>query len=234
MQGKRWRCRWTASVSVPMARPGVANCCASMAPSFERLGSLAPLALPGGDRAASEPWRMAAAVLHRLGRGERDRRALSRAASGAGCGADAGRQCQLSADIEHGRMFDAAAGLLGIKAVMAYEGQAAMLLEGLAQRYGEVLPLDQGWKIQGRLDLLPLLAVLADEKNPERGAALFHATLIAALGDWLRVLVPGEEAVVGSGGCFLNQVLVRGLRTRLSAQGMQLVEARQVPPNDGG
>jgi hypothetical protein len=38
------------------------------------------------------------------------------------------------------------------------------------------------------------LAVLADEKNPERGAALFHATL-AALVDWLRVWFP-----VKSGG----------------------------------
>ena len=81
-----------------------------------------------------------------------------------------------------GRMFDAAAGLLGIRSVMAYEGQAAMLMEGMAQRYGDILPLDQGWKIdQGRLDLLPLFAVLADERDPERGAALFHATLVAAI-----------------------------------------------------
>ena len=134
-----------------------------------------------------------------------------------------------------GRMFDAAAGLLGIKAVMAYEGQAAMVMEGMAQCYGDILPLEQGWKIdQGRLDLLPLLAALADEKNAERGAALFHATLAAAITDWLRVLAPGEEAVVASGGCFLNQVLVRALRSRFGAQGIRLIEARQVPPNDGG
>ena len=202
---------------------------------FERLGHLVPLTLPGGDRAANEPWRMAAAALHRIGRtSEISERFASQAAASA-------VTQMLSADIHcpptssMGRMFDAAAGLLGIKAVMAYEGQAAMLMEGLAQRYGDILPLDQGWRIdQGRLDLLPLLAVLADEKNAERGAALFHATVVAAITDWVRVLAPGTRAVVGSGGCFLNQVLVRGLRARLGAQGVQIIEARQVPPNDGG
>ena len=202
---------------------------------FERLGHVAPLGLPGGDRAASEPWRMAAAALHQMGRGKEisERFSAHAAAPAIAQMLAGGINCPPTTSM--GRIFDAAAGLLGVKAVMAYEGQAAMLLEGMAQSYGDILPLDQGWKItDGELDLLPLLAALADERSAERGAALFHATLAAALADWLRVVAPGEKTVVASGGCFLNQVLVRSLRARLGAQRMQIIEARQVPPNDGG
>jgi hydrogenase maturation protein HypF len=155
--------------------------------SFERIGHVSPLALPGGDRAANEPWRMAAAALHRLGRGGEisERFAAQQAASAVTQMLAGDIHCPPTSSM--GRMFDAAAGLLGIKPVMAYEGQAAMLMEGMAQRYGDILPLDQGWKIEdGKLDLLPLFAALADERNPERGAALFHATLVAALDEWLR------------------------------------------------
>jgi hydrogenase maturation protein HypF len=202
---------------------------------FERLGYLMPLALPGGDRAAHEPWRMAASVLHKLGRGEEivERFADQSAASAVAQMLTGGINSPPTSSM--GRIFDAVAGLLGIKSVMLYEGQAAMLLESLAQRYGDILPLDQGWRIErGCLDLLPLLRALADERSPERGAALFHATLVAALDDWVRTVAPGEKTVVGSGGCFLNQVLMRGLRNRFGAQGVRLIEARHVPPNDGG
>ncbi|MBI4742265.1 MAG: carbamoyltransferase HypF [Betaproteobacteria bacterium] len=203
--------------------------------NFERLGHLAPIRLPGGDRAAREPWRMAASVLHELGRGGEI------AARFAGQPAAPAVAQMLASDLNCpptsslGRLFDAAAGLLGIKPVMAFEGQSAMLLEGLAERYGDVLPIEHGWKIdKGCLDLLPLLAALADEKDAGRGAAIFHATLIAALADWVHAAVPADSTVAGSGGCFLNQIVARGLRSRLGACGLHLLEARRLPPNDGG
>jgi len=43
----------------------------------------------------------------------------------------------------------------------------------------------------------------------------------------------GIRAVVLSGGCFLNRQLSRDLARRLAARGLDVLEARQVPPNDG-
>lgn len=72
---------------------------------------------------------------------------------------------------------------------------------------------------------MPLMAVLADEKNAARGAAVFHATLVAALADWVLSTAGKEKVLVGAGGCFLNQVLSRGLHGRLGSHGLQLIEA---------
>lgn len=208
-----------------------------------RLGHLEPLPLPGGDRAAREPWRMAAAALHRLGRGAEIQRRfadqplatqLQRLLDRAGRGGAA----QLPETTSLGRWFDAAAGLLRVRAVMAYEGQAAMLLEGLAERFGDLEPWTDGYRIgeDGQLDLLPLLDRLADERDAAFGAALFHATLARALADWTELEARrwGLDTVALGGGCLLNQCLSRDLRRHLEGIGLRVLEARQLPPNDGG
>ena len=137
-----------------------------------------------------------------------------------------------------GRWFDAAAGLLAVKSVVTFEGQAAMLLEGLAARHGPVSPLNDGYAIgaDGTLDLLPLLAALAEPVEPAYGTALFHATLSQALGDWVVVHArrSGADTVALGGGCFVNSILSTALRLRLSAGGLRVLEACRAPPNDGG
>lgn len=207
-------------------------------PQFTRLGHLAPLPLAGGDKAAKEPWRMAAAVLHRLGRGEdiTQRFPAQPAAQQLNHLLQRGLNCPPSSSL--GRWFDAASGLLGVREVMAFEGQAAMLLEGLAEQAGAVSALADGYVLHddGRLDLLPLLARLADETDPIYGAGLFHATLVRALADWAGQAArqQGLRTVALGGGSLLNAVLSRGLRQRLSALGLTVLQAGQVPPNDGG
>jgi hydrogenase maturation protein HypF len=205
---------------------------------FTRLGHLTPLPLPGGDKAAKEPWRMAAAVLFRLGRTDEIPRRFPHQPMARQLHVMLERDLHCPPTTSLGRWFDAAAGLLGIRDVMAYEGQAAMLLEGLAEQDGDVPPMPDGYILHadGRLDLLPLLARLAEETDAPRGAALFHATLARALADWAlhAAQSQGLETIALGGGCFLNHILSRQLAAQLRQRGLRVLEARQVPPNDGG
>lgn len=204
--------------------------------AMRRIGHLRELNLPGGDRAAREPWRMAAAVLHALGRGDQiPLRFDQPAAPTVRQMLERGINCPPTSSA--GRWFDAAAALLDVRAVSAFEGQAPMLLEGLADRYGSVRPLDAGWTIaDGVLDLLPLMERLLALDHAAYGAALFHSTLAAALAEWTisAARAEGVRSVAFGGGCFMNHVLATDLRERLRRADLRVLEARQAPPNDGG
>ncbi len=202
--------------------------------SFTRVGHLSPLSMPGGDIAAREAWRMAAAALHALGRDAEiaDRFAGRR---------HAGQIAQLlqrqdaPTTTSAGRLFDAVAGLLGTSLVQHYEGQAAMELEACVRH----VRIDRtGWTIdEGVVDLRPLLERLAAPGlNAVDGAELFHGTFAAAMVDLVTraARAHGLSAVALSGGCFLNRVLTTEMRAALLAAGIQPLIARAVPPNDGG
>jgi hydrogenase maturation protein HypF len=202
-----------------------------------RVGHLRELPLPGGDRAAREPWRLGAAVLHLLGRGDEIERRFDRP------GAPHVHQMlqqRLNSPVTSsmGRWFDAAAGLLGVREVQSFEGQAPMLLEGLAAGHGTVRPLADGFRVDadGTLDLLPLAQALLDARCAGYGAALFHATLVDAIAAWSASAAcrAGVGTIAFGGGCFLNSILSSGLRARLAADGFDVIEARQAPANDGG
>jgi hydrogenase maturation protein HypF len=204
----------------------------------ERVGHLTELRLPGGDRAAREPWRMAAAALARAGRAREIAARFPDEPGAVPVTTMLTRGLRAPLTTSMGRWFDAAAGLLGVSRRMAYEGQAAMQLEGLAQRHGPVAPDRSLYAIDDahRLDLTPLASRLADERDAGYGAALFHATLVAAIADWVARLAAryGLATVAAGGGCMLNAILADGLRTALARHGVRLVEAQAVPPNDGG
>jgi len=205
--------------------------------NFERLGHLAPLTLPGGDRAAREPWRMAAAALFEMNRADEITRRFA-AQNGAAMMADMlQRKLNCVETSSMGRWFDAAAGLLGVKEIQAYEGQAAMLLEGLAEKHGKVAPLALGYihTAQNDLDFRPLLAHLADCKDAAYGAALFHATVAEGLCAWVQRASgrSGIKHVALGGGCFLNRILTQSLTDTLTAAGLTVLTAQQLPPNDG-
>ncbi|MBK9244228.1 MAG: carbamoyltransferase HypF [Burkholderiales bacterium] len=204
---------------------------------FTRLGHLRELPLPGGDRAAREPWRMAAAVLHLCGWGEEIGSRFASQPAAPAVAEMLARDLNCPRTSSAGRWFDAAAGLLGVSQVMNYEGQAAMQLEALAARHRGAVLEGGLWRLDGGvLDLLPLLQQLADERDAAAGAALFHATLAAALAEWIALAARRQQltTVALGGGCLLNRLLTAQLGALLRARGLAVLTAEQAPPNDGG
>ena len=209
----------------------------------ERLGHLQPLAMPGGDRAAKEPWRMAVSALHGAGLGYRVGGWIKQYYPSRDPGpllTMLERKLRCPPTTSLGRWFDAAAGLLGVRDLMQYEGQAAMELEGLAAKHGPVEPQPGGYALRDNgavLEFSPiLLTLMGCKENAAYGAALFHATVAAGLAEWAIAKVDrknGAKIAIG-GGCAMNAVLMTALRHHLDGSGIDLIEARLAPPNDGG
>jgi hydrogenase maturation protein HypF len=202
---------------------------------WRRIGHLLALAMPGGDRAAREPWRMGVAAMIALGAGAEaaDRFAgqpLAGALSRMAMASPEGPQTT-----SLGRLFDAAAALLGVREAQSYEGQAAMELEALVDAAVE---LPSGSRIERNvLDFRPLLgALLPGDLSARDGAALFHGTMIAGLAAWIGQYAEqaGLTDVVLGGGCLMNRILAEGLTHALRRRGLRPWLARAVPANDGG
>ena len=202
--------------------------------AYRRLGSLRPLLQPGGDVAAREPWRMAAAALHALGRTDEIPARWPQRTAAAHLPTLLRRGINCPPTSSAGRLFDAACGLLDVCPISQTEGQAPIALERLVSA---PKVLKGGWHLQdGVLDLRPLLSALADIRNPQIGAELFHGTLSAAMADWVTAATASlhlpRQTIVFSGGCFYNKVISADLRARLTASGLSVLEPKLLGPGD--
>lgn len=204
-----------------------------------RLGHLGQLALPGGDAAAREPWRMAASALHALGR---EQQIVDRFNPAVGPAAAQGLRQLLRSGFNcppsssAGRWFDAAAGALGLSVRQSHEAEAAIALERAATRWlacgAEPRQPDPAVAdAAGVLDLRPLLAPLFDAPAEARNeaAAGFHAALAASLAGWAAAAARhrGIGTVCLGGGCFANAVLTERLTRLLQAQGLRVLRPQR-------
>jgi len=141
-----------------------------------------------------------------------------------------------------GRLFDAAASLLGLRDVAEYEAQAAIDLEIAAgERSASPLPARLA-RVDGVLvyDPRPTLRALLEGVAVGRAvgplAAAFHETIAEVT----RELVAAAAAETGlrtvclSGGVFQNRRLASTLLRRLGRDGFEVFINRRVPVNDGG
>jgi hydrogenase maturation protein HypF len=201
---------------------------------WSRVASFRPFRLPGGERAARQPWRSALGLCWELGLdgpqgvgGDADPRL--RAAF------DRGLNAPSTSAV--GRLFDAAAALCEVCLEASFEGEAPMRLEALVQGHGTAiaLPLQKDEAGLLRSDWAPLVNAMRkrDESVAER-AALFHATLAGALVD--QACAVREQSSVSRvglcGGVFQNRVLTEWAISGLEAAGFEVVLPEQIPVND--
>jgi len=198
---------------------------------YERLGNLRLLKQPGGDVAARQPWRMGAAVLHALGRDHEIEERFSTMDGAKTVTQMLAKDLNSPETSSCGRLFDAACGLLGVKLIASYEGEAPMALETLANS-PTVDP--NGWALKdGVLDLMPVMAKLPG-MDAEAGANLFHGTLAAALQAWTLEAVEkcGLMTVALSGGCMFNTVVRDLLTSALQEKGVTVLFTKATNPGD--
>lgn len=217
--------------------------------SFRRAGHLRQVPLPGGDAAVREPFRMALAWLFEAFGPSALDLSLPFVTALTGdekrlFGLMIERLLNSPLTSSCGRLFDAAAAILGVRSRVSYEGQAAIELEGAAERgtsrpaFSFGIDRDSGGTII--LDMTPTIrelteVVLAGEERASLAQA-FHLTLAGGAAELCTLIreESGLDRVVLSGGVFQNRLLAEGVHDLLAARNFQVFTHRLVPPNDGG
>jgi len=214
---------------------------------FERVGSFREVAMPGGEAAVREPWRMAAAFLQAAYGEAMDgldlafMRRLDRTAWRL-LGRAAERGLNAPPTSSAGRLFDAVASLLGLRDRVDFEAQAAMELEALSEGepdrvYATNLHEEEGRTVVETPDIVRAVVedILAGTSTEQIGTR-FHATMADVIVRTCRRLrvQSGLERVALSGGVFQNVLLLRLAVDGLRRAGFDVYTHRQVPPNDGG
>jgi hydrogenase maturation protein HypF len=201
--------------------------------AWQRVASFRPFKLPGGERAAREPWRSALALCWECGQpwpeGENLSGPLLRRAFDAGV--------NTPATTSVGRLFDAAAALLGACLHATYEGEAAMLLEALCEDVAAPVPLPLAYDPSGvwRSDWAPLIEALRDaRRSPAIRAAMFHSSLARVLLDQASAVrtLSGVTCVGLAGGVFQNRVLTEQAQALLTSAGFEVLIPAHLPVND--
>ena len=219
--------------------------------SARRAAHLAAVPLPGGEAAIREPWRMAAVYLSRAFGGapppglavtRRNQRRWDAVLAMADRGINA------PATSSAGRLFDAAAALLGVRDTISYEGQAAIELEQLADPaetgcYPAGLDAGPGdgdgpgpLLVRGADLIRAAAGDLAAGTAPAVIAARFHNGVAAAIVAVCERLRDGHGlgSVALSGGVFQNLLLTARAVTGLTDRGFRVLVHARVPCNDGG
>jgi hydrogenase maturation protein HypF len=204
--------------------------------AWRRVGSFRRFRLPGGEMAAHQPWRSALGMCWEAQLVWPDGKKFS--------------MPDLRAAYQHrincpqtsavGRIFDAAAALLGLSTTTTFSAQAAMRLEAACPPHSNPeaaiqLPMALDDDQVLRADWQPLLEQMLDHRRSVASRAeMFHASLAQALceqASWIKAR--NDVSIIGlAGGCFQNRVLTEMVTEGLLKRGFHVCLPQRLPVND--
>lgn len=197
--------------------------------------------MPGGDKAAGEPWRMAYSYLYKYRGGNfslSEVKAFKGIPSGKLdiAGEMIARNINSPLTSAAGRLFDAVSAILGLCSTAAFDSEAPMRLEAVAAKN---IKDHYPFRISDVVDFSPALeAIISDitSKDISYISGMFHNTVAHASLEVVRRIreEEGISRVVLSGGVFQNRYLLEKLTGLLLAEGFGVFSNRLVPSNDGG
>jgi hydrogenase maturation protein HypF len=212
----------------------------SIKDGFERIAHLRTAALPGGDAAAEYPVQAAAGFLAQLedlpnltappfNFPQRYLQAVDLVQ----------KRIRTFPTTSIGRLFDAAAALLGFTREVTFEGQAAMWLEQLACSAAVTKPYPFPY-LENELDFRPLLRSIIRDRIRGRSRAEIARAFQLGLARGIRDAVVSVcksydlNHIALSGGVFQNELLLKDVKSLLEDERLEIWTNHAVPPNDGG
>ncbi len=221
------------------------ECLIASLTEFQRFGQLAYYPLAGGDKASKEAVRPLVGLLGEEGLTEN-------ADLLAAIEPDADKLKMIAMQIEKsvnvaqasslGRLFDAAAALLGLGTVNRFEAELPMALEaaietGIEGAYPIELFDRQGvWNLQYTPIIQGMILDMRSGVSKGVIAARFHNSIcegLLALAQKARQMTGIVETAL-SGGVFCNRYLANRLIGRLQQDGFRVLWKKSIPVNDGG
>ncbi|MFZ2492023.1 MAG: carbamoyltransferase HypF, partial [Thermoanaerobaculia bacterium] len=213
---------------------------------FERVATFRPIALPGGDRAIRQVWRIALALLDDAFDGAPPLELIP-LFSGRDDLPVATVRSMLASSVNSplargvGRYFDAIGAIVLNEPVSRHEGEVALLWNMAADpeengSYRATVRKDvTPWEIDLRLLVKEVVLDMLDGRSAAAISARFHNTIaritIAVAEDAVRM--HGEMPIVLSGGCFNNALLAEQILSGLGSSHRVFMN-HQIPPGDGG
>lgn len=204
---------------------------------FERKAHLKYLMMPGGDKVVFEPWRMVLSVLGEEGASflkevpKKDKGLVLEMIS---------KKINAPLTSSAGRLFDAAAALLGICAYASHEAEGPIKLEAMCDKNVKGSYKFNTVKSEGIyiIDTTSLFREMAkDLRRNKKASAIatkFHNSMVKIITQTVRNLSKetGIKKVALSGGVFQNKYLKENVMKGLLRAGFKVYVNKSIPVND--